>query len=296
MENINENFDNFLNFSSQLIQQCRLSHIKSGVTFPISPSPLKHTLNPLNMSNDSKNQLHVIELYLTEAKTNHQYLMEQWIFNLYTDKIPQRLVKIIRTQNELKIALNSLSKTLTTLAVNLPLYKEFLNKSSKYSSEISHDFRLSYKIIKKPSEISNFQGWDSQKWTQYYHKFPLEDELSFYVTSLSNAFKFSFQLNYFKNLYDLYKVLDPIKPINDKNRTRFISEQISSQKSLNLRNIIHNDNLPSNQFIQWTSKHSLSFQESFEETFLSSLTPRSVNITKNEGNLLRYYILNSFSL
>ena len=274
MENISDNFSQFLRFSSQLIQKCRLAQISSQETLPLNFIQSSNNLP----QNDNKNQLFVMEFYLSDSKTDSHYLIEQWIFNFHIDKLPQRLVKIVKNEKDMKIAFVSIIKTISSLLVNLPLYKEFLNKNSKYSSQLSHDFMLSHKIIQKPSDISNFQGWNSIKWSQYYMKYPQEDELYFYISSLNTTYKFSFQLNYFKNLFDLYKVLDPMK---QNNRIRSISEQINNEISQKKRNIILNDNMGSNEFIQWKSKNSLLLNESIEDNFMSSfISQKSANIMK----------------
>ena len=274
MENISDNFSQFLRFSSQLIQKCRLAQISSQETLPLNFIQSSNNLP----QNDNKNQLFVMEFYLSDSKTDSHYLIEQWIFNFHIDKLPQRLVKIVKNEKDMKIDFVSIIKTISSLLVNLPLYKEFLNKNSKYSSQLSHDFMLSHKIIQKPSDISNFQGWNSIKWSQYYMKYPQEDELYFYISSLNTTYKFSFQLNYFKNLFDLYKVLDPMK---QNNRIRSISEQINNEISQKKRNIILNDNMGSNEFIQWKSKNSLLLNESIEDNFMSSfISQKSANIMK----------------
>jgi hypothetical protein len=282
MENIFDNFANFLNFSSELILKCRGSQLPPNEIVPLKDFHLKdHLENPA----DAKNQLFVIEFFLSEKTSkNNKYLIEQWIFDFHLDKVPQRVVKIVKNEQEFNIAFISIIKSLSSLLVNLPLYKEYLNKNSKYSSQIAHDFSLSHKIIRKPTEISNFQGWNSQKWNQFYSKFPQEDEFSFYVSSPNSSFKFSFQLNFFKNVYDLYKVVDPIKQNIERNRIRSISEQITKEISQYKQNVslINYDSQPSNEFIQWLSKNSISFNDSLDENIMGSLTPKSLSTLKNE--------------
>ena len=285
MENIFDNFAKFFKFSSQLIQKCRSYEFPDQEFIPLTfPCPA----DSIELSSDHKNQLFVIEFFLNDTKTNSQFLMEQWIFNLHNDKLPQRSVKICKNERELGIVFLSIVKTLATLLVNLPLYREYMNKNSKYSSQISHDFVLTHKIIQKPAEISNFQGWNFQKWSQYYQKFPIEDEISFYVNNNSSGttYKFSFQLNYFKNIFELYKVVElyPVKLtiVEKNNRKRCISEQTTDEIGQKIENILENQSC--NEYIQWKSKNNLALNESMEENSCLSLTPKSLDFVKNDEN------------
>lgn len=298
MENIFDSFAHFITFSSELILKCRTSHLPNNETVQLKALSFKD--RPEQVQDSKNQQLLVLEFYLGEktGKSN-RYLIEQWIFDFHLDKLPQRQVKIVKTEQEFNIAFTAIIKSLSILLVNLPLYKEFLNKNSKYASQLAHDFTLTHKIIRKPSEISNFQGWNSQKWNQYYTKFPQEDEISFYLNAPNNSFKFSFQLNFFKNVYDLYKVLDPIKLTLERNRIRSISEQITKEISLRKQNVglINYDGQPSNEFIQWISKNSISFNDSLDDNLMGSVsTPKSISVLKNErsfnNHLFIFFSLN----
>lgn len=268
MESIFDNFFRFLRSSQNLIEKYRTTAFSIEEKIPLSLEIFPEEDN--FDKSDPKNQLFVLEFFLKDLKSKKSYLMEQWIFTFHIDKLPKKNVKIVRTQQELNIVFNSLIKTIINLLMNLPLYKEYLNKNSKYSQQISYDFMLSKKIINKLTEISNFQGWDSEKWSHYYTKFPTNEEFSFYMISQNIAFKFSFQLNYFKNLFSLYKVLDPIKHVVEKNRFRSISEQTSEEINQQKKNFFKNSENSNDEYIQWTSKNSFSFNESLEDNFLKS--------------------------
>lgn len=247
MQNILAHFSRFLRFCQETVHSLRKSAPLS--TIPLNfPEILAPAAENLEFQTP---QFFVMEFSCREKKASHAvFLMEQWIFSLHADKLPRNSAKIVRTEAELSQILQSVAKTVANLCVNLPLFREFLRPSAKYAAQLGYDFELVARTTRELAKISNFQGWDSQKWSRFYSKFPLQEDCCFYVFCGQVAYKFSFRVNFFEDVFNLYKVLEPAK----KFRERCVSENVCAG--------IAQENAEIGEEVAWTAERRASFEES----------------------------------
>lgn len=230
MQNILNHFSRFLDFCEETVQTLRTNASLPPISLSFAEffkqSPQKFP--EANAEKSLKSQLFVMEFAFKEKKSaNSSFLMEQWIFTVHADKLPRNASKIVRTEDELAQSLRSFAKTVANLCVNLPLYREFLRPDAKYSKQLGYDFELQGKSTRELAKISNFQGWDSEKWSRFYAKFPESEDFCFFVICEQIAYKFSFRVNFFKNVFHLYKVVEPAR----KFRERCVSDNGFSQRN-----------------------------------------------------------------